>query len=165
MELGFNLTIVFFLIRKYFHKAICQSGTATMEWVVQGNPAEKTSKLAQLTGCKEASSKEILGMDLLILLHITLVFNSKSDFTLVCRCITIRFVAHLMDVSASDLYDQLYAVLSLDDKRRGLPMAFKPVVEIDTVNLRIRRSEQRRFLLFFISARSDFDQIPNENHE
>jgi acetylcholinesterase len=36
--------------RPFFHKAICQSGTSTMEWVMQLDAADKARKLAKVCG-------------------------------------------------------------------------------------------------------------------
>lgn len=48
--------------RKYFHKAICQSGVSFMPWVIQTNPEEKTRLLAEICGCKAKTDAKILGI-------------------------------------------------------------------------------------------------------
>lgn len=47
--------------RKLFHKAICQSGTALMEWVRQPSAEEKSKILARNLGCTATDSHKILG--------------------------------------------------------------------------------------------------------
>lgn len=88
--------------RKYFHKAICQSGLATMDWVMQVNPEEKARALAKSVG-----------------------FKGESD---------IEALEELMNCDPDKLIDSANAGLTEDEKRRGLPMAFKPVVDIYSVN-------------------------------
>lgn len=39
--------------RKYFHKAICQSGVSLNDWVLQVGPIEKARKLSKLLGCQD----------------------------------------------------------------------------------------------------------------
>lgn len=46
--------------RKFFNKAICQSGNAVMEWVMQSQAEEKSRILAKRLGCKETDSHKIL---------------------------------------------------------------------------------------------------------
>lgn len=46
--------------RKLFHKSICQSGTALMEWVRQSNAEEKSKILARNLGCTATDSHKIL---------------------------------------------------------------------------------------------------------
>lgn len=46
--------------RKLFHKAICQSGTALMEWVLQSNAEGKSKILARNLGCTATDSHKIL---------------------------------------------------------------------------------------------------------
>lgn len=126
--------------RKYFHKAICQSGTATMDWVMQVAPMEKTIKLALSTGCKEASTDKILGMCLkkaIFILDNFEVCKKNCEITEI-----FLFLAHLMDVSASDLYNQTNLIMTPDEKRRGLPMPLKPVVEKDAVIPNRNKSSQ-----------------------
>lgn len=47
--------------RKYFHKAICQSGTALHEWLIQPDPVGKSKKVAELLGFRGGSQSETLG--------------------------------------------------------------------------------------------------------
>ncbi|XP_063709566.1 juvenile hormone esterase-like [Culicoides brevitarsis] len=44
--------------RKYFHKAICQSGVVMNDWVLQVAPVEKSCKLAKLLGCKDVTDHQ-----------------------------------------------------------------------------------------------------------
>lgn len=115
------------ICRQYFHKAICQSGTASMEWLIQQNPMEKTIKLAQLTGCNETRSDRLLGMYIRSSFRDILRQNSSHKW-IFCDS------AHLMNLTAAQLHEQLFAVLTPDEKRRGLPMIFKPVIEMETVS-------------------------------
>ena len=46
--------------KKYFHKAICQSGTALMEWAIQSQPERISRKIAEMAGCKATDAREIL---------------------------------------------------------------------------------------------------------
>lgn len=88
--------------RKYFHKAICQSGNAVMEWVMQSQAEEKSKKLAKLLGCNETDSQKILEF-----------FRRYNDYP--------------------TLLKEYFRTLTPDEKRRGLPIVFKPNVERDTV--------------------------------
>lgn len=45
--------------RKYFHKAICQSGVATNDWVLQVDPEVKAKKLAEVLGCTSQDYRDI----------------------------------------------------------------------------------------------------------
>ncbi|XP_038114649.1 esterase B1 [Culex quinquefasciatus] len=47
--------------RKYFHRAIFQSGDTCTESVFQLDPEEKARKLAKLLGCRGSSDREVLG--------------------------------------------------------------------------------------------------------
>ncbi|XP_037947250.1 esterase B1-like isoform X1 [Teleopsis dalmanni] len=84
---------------KYFHKAIMQSGTANMEWSFQSNPGYKTRKLAKLLGCESNKTSDILAF-------------LQSDA-----------------VTADRILLSSPCVLTEDERRRGLPLPFKPVVE------------------------------------
>lgn len=88
--------------RKYFHKAICQSGNAIMEWCIQPNAEEKSRSLAKYLGCMETDSQKILNY--------------------------LRGVDDLQK-----LLKLYFQVLTPDERRRGLPMSFKPNIERDTV--------------------------------
>ncbi|XP_035787926.1 acetylcholinesterase-like [Anopheles albimanus] len=46
--------------RKYFHKAIAQSGTAFNEWVWQREPERRARNLARLLGASESDSDEVV---------------------------------------------------------------------------------------------------------
>ncbi|XP_055620726.1 acetylcholinesterase isoform X2 [Toxorhynchites rutilus septentrionalis] len=83
--------------RKYFHKAICQSGCSIMEWVMQRDPEEKARTLAKLIGCEEKTDEDVYET--------------------------------LMTASTEDVVARAVAVLTQDERIRGLPMPFKPVVE------------------------------------
>lgn len=88
--------------QKYFHKAICQSGNAVMEWAFDPNMEEKSKILAKLLGCEETDqnkmSKHLRGID-----------------------------------DLSELLKPYLNTLSADELRRGLPIAFKPTIERETV--------------------------------
>lgn len=88
--------------RKYFHKAICQSGDAVMEWSIQPNAEAKSKKLAEVLGCKETDSKKTL------------------DF--------LRGIDNLKTISMG-----YFQVMTPDERRRGLPIVFKPNIEQETV--------------------------------
>lgn len=98
-----------------------------MEWLIQQNPMEKTIKLAQLTGCNETRSDRLLGMYIRSSFRDILRQNSSHKW-IFCDS------AHLMSLTAAQLHEQLFAVLTPDEKRRGLPMIFKPVIEMETVS-------------------------------
>lgn len=88
--------------RKYFHKAICQSGNAVMEWVMQSQAEEKSKILAKRLGCNEFDQKKIL-----------------------------TFLRGIDDIPT--LFKEYFGTLTADERRRGLPIVFKPTVERDTV--------------------------------
>lgn len=94
----------FFIPRKYFHKAICQSGNALDDWAIQKHPEEKTRKLAKQLGCTETDPKAI-----------------------------IKYLKGFKDTAA--VHAEYMGTMSPDEKRRGLPMPFKPTVEISTVSI------------------------------
>uniref|UniRef100_A0A8D8NKS9 Carboxylic ester hydrolase n=3 Tax=Culex pipiens TaxID=7175 RepID=A0A8D8NKS9_CULPI len=85
------------LSRKYFHKAICQSGSSIHEWVMQRDPELKARTLAKLAGCKGTSDEDVYET--------------------------------LMTASTADIAGHAVGVLTVDERRRGLPMPFKPVLE------------------------------------
>ncbi|XP_055324324.1 esterase B1-like [Sitodiplosis mosellana] len=87
--------------RKYFHKAICQSGNAIMEWVMQSKAEEKSKILASRLGCTETDPQKILQF--------------------------LRGIDHL-----PTLFKEYFGTLSDDERRRGLPIVFKPTVERET---------------------------------
>lgn len=89
--------------RKYFHKAICQSGNALMEWVFQQNAEKKSKILAKNLGCTETDSNKIL--EFLRGIEQLPIYTDKEYFT----------------------------TMTADERRRGLPIVFKPNVERDTV--------------------------------
>lgn len=82
-----------------FHKAIMQSGTANMEWVFQSNPSYKTRRLAELMNFKTNNTKQLLA------------FLQSSK------------------VTPLDLLTKSLPVLTPDERRRGLPLPYKPVIE------------------------------------
>ena len=71
-----------------------------MEWVMQKNPIEKSTKLAQLLGCSATSQRDI-------------------------------FEYLLKYENAEAILSQMYNTITADEKRRGLPMIFKPCIEQD----------------------------------
>lgn len=88
--------------RKYFHKAICQSGNAVMEWVMQPEAEKKSKILAKRLGCIETDSTKIL-----------------------------QFLRGIDDLQT--LFKEHLGTLTADERRRGLPIIFKPTVEKDSV--------------------------------
>lgn len=86
--------------RRYFHKAICQSGCSIMEWVMQRDPEYKARTLAKLIGCKGQSDEDVYET--------------------------------LMTSSTADVVGRMVGVLTDDEKIRGLPMPFKPVLESES---------------------------------
>lgn len=64
-------------------------------------PEDKTRMLAQLLGCAESNSKEI-----------------------------IKFLKN-QDTSA--VHSQIFNTMTADDKRGGLPIPFKPAIQIESV--------------------------------
>ena len=84
--------------RKFFHKAVLQSGNALNDWVLQVDPEQKAIKLAQLLGCTSTKPEDLLET--------------------------------LMQADAYEITRMGNRTLSADEKRRGLPLAFKPVVEV-----------------------------------
>lgn len=99
--------------RKYFHKAICQSGNAVMEWVMQSQAEEKSKILAKRLGCDESDSQKILDF-----------LRQYNDYP--------------------KLLKEYFGTLTPDERRRGLPIVFKPNVERDTV---CTQSISLRFIL------------------
>ncbi|XP_054737779.1 uncharacterized protein LOC129244191 [Anastrepha obliqua] len=83
-----------------FHKAIMQSGTANMEWVFQQNPEQKVRRFCELLGCQSRNTQEMLNF-----------LQSKEK------------------VTALDVLVNTFPVLSPDERRRGLPITFRPVIE------------------------------------
>lgn len=86
---------------KLFHKAIMQSGTANMEWVFQSNPAYKVRKLAADLGHK-------------------ITTDTKS---------LLNFLQSPEKVTPSDILGRTLNVMTPAERRRELPLPFKPVVE------------------------------------
>lgn len=85
--------------KKLFQKVIMQSGTANMEWVFQADPAFKVYKLAELLGCTSKRSKDVIE------------FLQSDQVT------PLMFLANTLPV------------LTQDERRRCLPLPFKPVIE------------------------------------
>ncbi|KAH8370240.1 hypothetical protein KR093_002745 [Drosophila rubida] len=88
---------------KLFHKAIMQSGTGNMEWVFQRNGAYKARRLAELLQGKNIERDD----DLLKFL--------QSE-----------------QVTPNGILSRTLNVLTPDERRRELPLAFKPVLEDDS---------------------------------
>lgn len=88
--------------RKYFHKAICQSGNAIMEWVMQPKAEEKSRILAKRLGCTETDPKKI-----------------------------VKFLRGINDLPK--LFKEYFNTLTVDERRRGLPIVFKPTIERESV--------------------------------
>lgn len=74
-----------------------------MEWSIQADPVGKTKRLAEVLGCPVTNSSEKQILD------------------------------YLMQQSTADLYSKMLSTLSADERRRGLPIPFKPCVEQDAV--------------------------------
>lgn len=89
--------------RKYFHKAICQSGNAVMEWTFQPYAEEKSKSLAKCLGYAGNDSQKIL-----------------------------EFLRGIDDLKT--IYKEYFKVMTPDERRRGLPIVFKPNIERDTVS-------------------------------
>lgn len=85
--------------KKLFHKAILQSGTSNMQWVMQMMPSYKATNLAQSMGCQETSPKKIA-----------------------------EFLRDPKNTSESML-PHLLKTITADERRRDLPIPFKPVIE------------------------------------
>lgn len=88
--------------RTYFHKAICQSGNAVMEWVMQPQAEEKSRILAKRLGCTETDPRKI-----------------------------VNFLRGINDLPT--LFKEYFNTLTADERRRGLPIVFKPTVERESV--------------------------------
>lgn len=88
--------------QKFFHKAICQSGSAHHEWSIQTDAEAKSKLLAQKLGCTETDSTKIL-----------------------------QFLRNVKDLST--LNKHYMDTLNADELRRGLPIVFKPCVEVESV--------------------------------
>ncbi|XP_061387741.1 carboxylic ester hydrolase [Musca vetustissima] len=85
---------------KLFHKTIMQSGAANAEWVFQVNPAYKVRKLAEELGLKNTSdTKELLQ------------FLQSPQIT----------PLHMLEKTLK--------TMTADERRRHLPLPFKPVIE------------------------------------
>ncbi|XP_064541396.1 esterase B1 [Drosophila montana] len=85
---------------KLFHKAIMQSGTGNMEWVFQQDAPHKARRLGELLQGKNIEQASGL-----------LEFLQSEAAT------PLGMLAKTLDV------------LTADERRRGLPLAFKPVIE------------------------------------
>lgn len=86
--------------RKYFNSAICQSGNAIADWLLQRNAPENSRRFAKLLGSKGTSDSEHL----------------KT----------------LMGLSLNQLYDNITRIHDPDERRRNLPLVFKPSVELES---------------------------------
>lgn len=95
--------------RPYISKAICQSGTSLMEWAIQTDPVGKTRRLAAAVGCPETETK------------------SQADI-----------LEYLRGQSTAALYSKMLPTLDTDERRRGLPIPFKPCLERDEVRITAR---------------------------
>ncbi|XP_050327689.1 esterase B1 [Bactrocera neohumeralis] len=85
---------------KLFHKAIMQSGSANMGWVFQINPARRVRRFCELLGCKSRDTRVML-----------------------------NFLQSHEKVTPLDVLKNILPVLTSDERRRGLPFTFHPVVE------------------------------------
>lgn len=75
-----------------------------MEWSIQADPVGKTKRLAEVLGCPVKNSSEK------------------------------QILEYLMEQSTASLYSKMLSTLSADERRRGLPIPFKPCVEQDVVS-------------------------------
>lgn len=87
--------------RPYFQKAILQSGSALSEWVIQKRAEEKAKSLASALAGKAGGQ----------LTEDRKVFDA------------------LMTADPMDIYTNHLSVLTVDERKRGLPMPFTPVIE------------------------------------
>lgn len=71
--------------RKYFHKAICQSGTALHEWLIQPDPVGKSKKIAELLGFQGGSQIETLGKIFVKLRRKSFEISNLSFYRLFAR--------------------------------------------------------------------------------
>lgn len=75
-----------------------------MEWSIQSDPVGKSRRLAAVVGCADAESK------------------SQADI-----------LEYLRGQSTAALYSKMLQTLDTDERRRGLPIPFKPCLERDEV--------------------------------
>lgn len=75
-----------------------------MEWSIQADPVGKTKRIAEILGCPVEKSSEK------------------------------QILEYLNQQSTAALYSKMLLTLSADEKRRGLPIPFKPCIEKDLVN-------------------------------
>lgn len=94
-----------------------------MEWVIQQNPIEKSLALAKLLGCSDISSQK----NVLKFLQTT-------------------------DKSLQTFNEIMIHTLTPDERRRGLPIIFKPCVEADLVNFLLKFIKFVLITLFFFSV-------------
>ncbi|XP_055381814.1 esterase B1-like [Condylostylus longicornis] len=85
--------------RKYFRKAIIQSGTAKMHWALQEDPSYKARKLSELLGLKKSATDT----------EISEFLTSYSDI--------------------KKMHQNMYNVLSQREKKRDVMMPFRPSLE------------------------------------
>lgn len=78
-----------------------------MDWVIQKNAIEKSLLIAKLLGCTDISSQK----NVLEFLQTT-------------------------DKSLESFYEKMILTLTPDERRRGLPIIFKPCIEADLVNIK-----------------------------
>ncbi|XP_067631087.1 carboxylic ester hydrolase isoform X2 [Eurosta solidaginis] len=109
---------------KLFHKAIIQSGTANMEWVFQRNPTYKVRRLCELLGLQSTS-------------------NTKE---------MLKFLQSPDKVKPFNVLTNVMPLLTPDERRRGLPLPFRPVIEDSSSKDRfigmpvLERMQQKNYL-------------------
>ncbi|KAL9916958.1 cricklet [Glossina fuscipes fuscipes] len=86
---------------KFFHKAIMQSGSANMEWVFQENPSYRTRRLAELCGFQQSCN------------------DAKN---------MLKFLQS-PSVTPEKILAKTVDTLTVEERRKALPFAFKPVIE------------------------------------
>lgn len=80
-----------------------------MEWAIQTDPVGKTRRLAAAVGCPQTETK------------------SQADI-----------LEYLCGQSTAALYSKMLPTLDTDERRRGLPIPFKPCLERDEVRITAR---------------------------
>lgn len=99
-----------------------------MDWTMQADPVGKSKRLAEVLGCP--------------------VKNSSDK----------QILAYLKQQSTVDVHSKVLETLSPDEKRRDLPLPFKPCVEQDVVSLFLSYIIIQFNALMFV-ARCLFEEI------
>lgn len=99
-----------------------------MEWAIQFDPVGKTKRLAEALGCP------------------------------VQNCSEKQILEYLKQQSTAALNSKMLATLSADERRRGLPIPFKPCVEQDVVS-KFLSCMKLNFNTYLCAARGIFNEI------